>query len=128
MDKQVPQHLQRCSCRCLGSAARGREASCVLRGLAGGPPMVDTGSFLVHTLLAVAAGSTVAICLTSLGLVALVSGVRCKQLENWKPWRASQSRVLRLLALANLADPLAYAAVWRVAATHRCRPPQQRLA
>ncbi len=90
--------------------------------------MVDTGSFLVHTLLAVAAGSTVAICLTSLGLVALVSGVRCKQLENWKPWRASQSRVLRLLALANLADPLAYAAVWRVAATHRCVPPPQRLA
>lgn len=85
--------------------------------------MVDAGRFLVHSLLAVATSSTVAICLTSIGLVALVSGVRCKRLESWKQtWRGSQSRVLRLLWLANLADPLAYAAVWRVAATHRCPP------
>ena len=74
----------------------------------------------VHSLAAVTAGAALAICLASMGLFALVSGVACKQLSGFRHvWDTTPARLLHLLCLANLAEPLAYAAVWRVAAAYR---------
>lgn len=73
----------------------------------------------VHSLVAVTAGAALAICLASMGLLALVSGVACKHLSGFRhTWNTA--RLLHLLCMANLAEPLAYAAVRRVAAAYRC--------
>ena len=74
----------------------------------------------VHSLAAVTAGAALAICLASMGLLALVSGVACKHLSGFRHvWYETPASLLNLLCLANLAEPLAYAAVWRVAAAYR---------
>ena len=74
----------------------------------------------VHSLVAVTAGAALAICLASVGMLALVSGVASKHLSGFRQiWNKTPARLLHLLCLANVAEPLAYAAAWRVAAAYR---------
>lgn len=74
----------------------------------------------VHSLIAVTAGAALAVCAASIGLLAMVSGIASKHLSGFSHfWNTTPARLLHLLCLASSAEPVAYAAVWRVAAAYR---------
>ena len=75
--------------------------------------MSSVGRVIVHSLLAATAVSTVTICLALLSMIAALYGFKSKQLRSsGLLWRGSQARMLQL----SVANPVAYAAVWRIAA------------